>query len=220
MESLVAELLTPGGVEDSGFTQLSGASAVLVLEARATSASVGLLRGIGRLTIGELSRGAGAAADRLEAAGIAGPDWSSRVVAPLRALEFTRSAAGHVAVLMVSFERGGAIHGFLVCVNLRDGGVVERILLLTADESGVERQLTGVGLPGVTQRLSGEEVCHELESALDRRARRDRADLHRDIGSVTGEEFDDPSYAVAATILRAHLRASGLRGGIAVGGLG
>ncbi|APB01516.1 hypothetical protein GL305_34130 [Nocardia seriolae] len=218
VELLIAELLTPSRNEDLGLTALFGAWAVLVLEARATEASVGLLRGIARLSSGELSRAAGAAADRLEANGVAAPRWCDRLLAPIRAIEFTRSAAAHLAVLLGSFERGGDIHGFLVLVDLRDGGVAARILPLEGDESDVERQLAGVGLPGVTQRLTPDEFRRELESALGRRVRRDRADLHRGVSPIEDEEGDEPPYAQVAAVLRAHMRAIEFAVAIADGG--
>ncbi|MGW4246238.1 hypothetical protein [Nocardia sp. NPDC004722] len=206
IEFLIARLLVPGGMEDSGLRELFGALTVQALESRATPESVGLLRGISGLTAGELSSAAASAADRLETAGIVAPRWCGRLVAPVRAVALTRSTAPQVAVLMGSFERGGDIHGFLVCVDLRDG-VAAAIVPMLGDVPGVEGQVAGVGLPGVTQCLSAGEFRREVESVLDRRALRDRADLYGGVVSDAAEEGENPPYALAATLLRARLAA-------------
>ncbi|AYF76623.1 hypothetical protein D7D52_25540 [Nocardia yunnanensis] len=206
VEFLIAELLAPGPAEDFGLRELFGAAAVLRFETRATAPALGLLRGITRLTTGELSRAAGAAADRLEVGGTTVPRWYRQLLAPVRPREFTRSAAGHQAVLMASFDRGGDIHAFAACVDLR-AGVASDITLLAGGEAGVRRQLAGVGLPGVTQRLPLADFRAELESALDRRARADRTDHH--LRPFTADELqrDTTPYVLAAAVLRAHLRA-------------
>lgn len=70
--------------------------------------------------------------------------------------------------------------------------------------------MAGADLPGVTERLSPWEFRRQVESALDRRARRDRAALMADL-DVFDDPDDDPEadlppYALAATVLRAQLR--------------
>ncbi|MTE11602.1 hypothetical protein [Nocardia aurantiaca] len=180
-----------------------------MLEAEASPQALGLLRGIAWLTGGELSRAAQAAADRLDAAGTTAPNWAVRLGAPVRAVEFTRSGAEGRCLLMGSFERAGAIHGFLVGVHRRREDVAHYIVLFSGDDAAVEQQMTGRGLPGRTERLSPLDFRRELESALDRRARQDRADLHRGILRCQDPDADLPPYALAATVLRAHLRAIG-----------
>ncbi|MET8422529.1 hypothetical protein [Nocardia sp. NPDC004860] len=210
VEFLVADLLA-GGDEDLGFAKLFGAWAVLVLEERATSDALGTLRALARLSTAELSRAARAAADRLEAQGVSVPGWSVRSAAPLRAVACTRSTAMGASVLVGSFERADRIHTFLVWI-LHDGGEIAEVIdLLPGDRTAVERQLAGADLPGVTERLSPWEFRRQVEAALDRRARRERAALMADLDVFDdpdddGPEADLPPYALAATVLRAQLR--------------
>ncbi|MFE2993674.1 hypothetical protein ACFXG4_01495 [Nocardia sp. NPDC059246] len=209
VEFLVADLLA-GGDEDLGFAKLFGAWAVLVLEERATSDALGTLRALARLSTAELSRAARAAADRLEAQGVSVPGWSVRSAAPLRAVACTRSTAIGASVLVGSFERADRIHTFLVWM-LHDGGETAEVIdLLPGDRTAVAQQLAGADLPGVTERLSPWEFRRQVEAALDRRARRERAALMADLDVFDSPdddpEADLPPYALAATVLRAQLR--------------
>ncbi|WP_433564636.1 hypothetical protein ACQP1O_04555 [Nocardia sp. CA-151230] len=209
VEFLVADLLA-GGDEGSGFAELFGAWAVLVLEERATSEALGTLRALARLSTDELSRAARAAADRLEAQGVSVPGWSVRSAGPLRAVACTRSTALGASVLVGSFERADRIHTFLVWI-LHDGGEIAQVIdLLPGDRTDVARQLAGADLPGVTERLSPWEFRRQVEAALDRRARV-RAALMADLDLFDDPDDDDPEadlppYALAATVLRAQLR--------------
>ncbi|MEC3954978.1 hypothetical protein VMT65_18195 [Nocardia sp. CDC153] len=211
-EFLAAEMLTPGYSEDNDIGELFGAWHVLMLEMRATPSALGLLRGISWLTGGELSRAARVAADRVQASGVAVPPWAARLDEPLRPIEFTCSRAADHEVLMGSFERAGDIHGFLVCVGHRDKGVADQIVLCGGDESAVEPQRGGAGLPGITERLAPHRFRRRLESALDRRARLDRAEAELGLVVEADPDADLPPHAVTATVLRAHLRAIASKG--------
>ncbi|WP_040804603.1 hypothetical protein [Nocardia concava] len=207
VEFLIAELLAPWPVEDYGLVELFGGWVVVLLEARATSTALGMLRGIAWLTVGELSCAAGLAADRVEALGVIPPPWVARLGC-IRAREFTRVRSGDDEVLTGSFERAGEIHAFQVCLDHLDAGDVYRMLLLAGDELAVERQRLGKGVSGTVEHLPLPEFRHSIESALDVRARRDRVDLRRGVVRYSDPDDEPVPYVLAAMVLRAHLRAA------------
>ncbi|HEV2779593.1 MAG TPA: plasmid pRiA4b ORF-3 family protein [Actinophytocola sp.] len=206
-DPMAAELLAAGLValcELSGepFDDALADGIVPHIEDTATTDALILLLALGSVADGRAGKAAGAAADRLAAAGVPRPGWAAELAKPVTAGDCWRLADPDASgsLLVCTFHRAGRSHALMVGVDHGDRGAAAGIMLLDAAEltQAIEQ---GEHPAAVKERLDPAELRWQAECALDARAAHDA-----ETGEAPYSEPDIPDYYPLSVLLRARLR--------------
>ncbi len=204
-----ADFLAVGELAGEGFTEALAEALVPAIEQLGTPEAVAALLAFGAVDDGPA---AGAAAERLLAAGVPAPKWTSELREPLRVEDCRRLAdpAGAASVLICTFSRAGRSHGLLVDVDHTDCDAATDVVLFPAevrDEviGDIEQEARNAGVILRTEALDPAEFRWQAERALDARAVHD----HESGGLDAADDdldLDGPGYHLLAVLLRARMR--------------
>ncbi|MFI6368803.1 plasmid pRiA4b ORF-3 family protein [Nocardia sp. NPDC050630] len=186
---------------------LAASELVPVIEAVGDSRAAGMLAVLATLEGGRIGEDAAAGLNRLRAHGVAVPEWTRVLSAPVTARDCVELCQDSEAlVLAARFDRAGAGHAVMILLDPRECGEAAEIMLLEASDltealaelrQGAERDTVRL----TTTALDPAEFRWRAEAAMDARDHHDRDDEDNlfdpddlfDPGDITDPDdlFDD-----------------------------
>ncbi|HEY2791625.1 MAG TPA: plasmid pRiA4b ORF-3 family protein, partial [Micromonosporaceae bacterium] len=210
-ETLGAAFMSIGTAAGDGFENAMIDGLIPEIEERADAAALAMLLAIGAVGSDEVRSAARSAADRLGAAGIAGPGWAAELVAPVTVGDCWRvsDAHGMASMLACTFHRADRSHAVMMTVDHLDCGAASEIHLLDADRfpDAMEVVRAGAQADGVdltTEALDAAEFRWQVEKALDARAVHDADDPVDDV-ATEAPEADGLGYPALAVLMRTRM---------------